>query len=218
MNTESNLAPARWRGLLAATGVQAPFGAAAFFAILCGLAARYWHLDFPGDFSFDEHHFVENARNYISGKADWNDHPPFGKLTIAACIRLIGDTPVAWRLTSAVVGTATVLTAMELARRLFRGSGTAALLAGALIAIDGFHVTYSRTALLDNQLTLFALAAVLAGTIAQSGAGWGVVGCLAGLAASVKFSGIAVALPLSFLFVSQKKSKRWLACAALVGG
>lgn len=200
--------------LLAALTAK-PWIAAALGAICAGLVARFWHLGFPGRLSFDEHHFVENARNYLAGKADWNDHPPLGKLFIASSIGLFGDTPTAWRMTSALFGTATIFMGMELSRRLFRGSVSAALLAGALIAIDGFHLTYSRTALLDHQLAFFALAAVLVGTAAQSLAAWAAVGLLAGLAASVKFSGIAALLPLGFLFLSNKPSQRSLAFCAM---
>jgi Dolichyl-phosphate-mannose-protein mannosyltransferase len=51
--------------------------------LLClGVLWRLVELDYPRTFSFDEHHFVSNARNYIAHRADWNDHPPLGKLVL----------------------------------------------------------------------------------------------------------------------------------------
>src|ERR1039457_852257 len=58
--------------------------------LLClGVIWRFVDLDYPRTFSFDEHHFVSNARNYIAHRADWNDHPPLGKLVLyQACCSL----------------------------------------------------------------------------------------------------------------------------------
>ena len=47
-----------------------------------GVLLRAQHLRFPNRLTFDEAHFVDNARNYLTGAADWNDHPPLGKLLL----------------------------------------------------------------------------------------------------------------------------------------
>ena len=63
------------------------------FMLALSVYFRLTNLGFPATFQFDEHHFVENARNYLAGREDWNDHPPLGKLFIAlsiaafACVR-----------------------------------------------------------------------------------------------------------------------------------
>src|SRR5581483_4403071 len=48
-----------------------------------GVVLRLRNIGFPPRFTFDEHHFVPNARRYLVGEADDNDHPPLGKLLIA---------------------------------------------------------------------------------------------------------------------------------------
>src|SRR3954447_12118872 len=48
--------------------------------VVAGPGLRCQHLMFPARLTFDEHHFVENARNSLAGRPDWNDHPPLGKL------------------------------------------------------------------------------------------------------------------------------------------
>ena len=37
------------------------------------------------------HHFVENARNILATRSDWNDHPPLGKLLLAIGIVALGE-------------------------------------------------------------------------------------------------------------------------------
>src|SRR6185436_1898052 len=128
--------------------------------VVGGVWLRAQHLMFPPNLSFDEHHFVENARNYLAGRADWNDHPPLGKLLIALMIRLRGDNAVAWRTAPLLFGFGTIVLAHELARRLFQ-RWQAGLVAAAFVAAEGSLIAYSRTALLDGMLTFFCLAAAL---------------------------------------------------------
>lgn len=165
----------------------------ALFAL--GAWARVRHFAGPAGFLFDEHHFVENARNYLAGRADWNDHPPLGKLIIAASIRLLGDQSLAWRLPSALCGVVALVAGGLAAARLFR-SRHAGVLAAALLASDGFTIAYSRAALLDGPLAMCLALALLLATarprLSTALAG----GLLLGVASSLKFSGVGVALPL----------------------
>lgn len=181
----------------------------ALLVILAGLVARFWGLGFPARFSFDEHHFVENARNYLAGKADWNDHPPLGKLLIAFWMYLWGDHSWTWRLASALCGAGTVGVAMALGRSLFPHKRDVALLAGALVAMDGFCLVYSRTALLDGQLSFFALLSVLAASVSRSWWSWLCVGLLVGLTTGIKFSGVCTLLPIAFLLVTRERPRAW---------
>ena len=63
-----------------------------------------------------------------------------------------------WRFGSAIAGTLSVLLLVRIARRMFR-STVLGCAAGLLLALDGFHLVLSRTALLDIFLLLFVLAA-----------------------------------------------------------
>ena len=122
------------------------------------------------------------------GEADDNDHPPLGKLFIAAGMLLFGDNPTGWRAASLIFGLQTLVIAAALARALF-ADRRAGWFAAAFFAGDGFFLAYSRTALLDGGLTCLVLWSLLAAVTART---WrGVLACavLVGLAASVKWSG-----------------------------
>ena len=134
------------------------------FLLLLGAYLRLKNFGYPESFQFDEHHFVENARNYLSHRPDWNDHPPLGKLVITASIAAFGDNPVSWRLPSLVFGIATVVLSGSVARRLFH-SQWALLFASAFASVDGFLIAYSRAALLDGLFCTMSLLSLLAATL-----------------------------------------------------
>lgn len=173
---------------------DAPVLAFCTVCVLLGVVFRAQDLGFPGAFTFDEHHFVPNARNYLEGKADWNDHPPLGKLLIALGMRVVGDTARAWRLAPLFAGLLNVLLAFFLGKHLFR-SLLAGALAATFFAIDGFLIAYSRTALLDGMLLTFFLAAVLCAATFR-GPAMLLCGVLVGSAMAVKFSGVTLLVPL----------------------
>ena len=174
-------------------------------AAMCALGVwlRVHALGFPSDFLFDEHHFVENARNYLAGKPDLNDHPPLGKLFIALSIAVLGDQSLAWRVPSLLFGLTAIAVAAVTARRLF-GSQRAAWVAAAFVAADGFLIGYSRAALLDGYLALCSLLAVLIATTRPGLRSVVLGGLLAGAALSIKFSGVAVLVPLVIGIVTAK--------------
>ncbi|GAA0398628.1 phospholipid carrier-dependent glycosyltransferase [Microbispora corallina] len=84
-------------------------------------------------------------------------HPPLGKWMIAVGEWLYGLTPFGWRFAAALVGTLSVLVLARVARRLTR-STLLGCLAGLLLALDGLHLVFSRSALLDVFLTFWVLA------------------------------------------------------------
>ena len=175
---------------------RGPLEAVCAALLLLGALLRVWHYGEPSGFTFDEHHFVENARNYLAHKADWNDHPPLGKLTEALAIRCFGDHAWAWRLPSLLAGYASVLLGGWITRRLF-DSRRAGLIAAALLAGDGFFIAYSRSAVLDGQLvalSLLCLALVLGTPTVLR---YALAGLVAGCAASIKTSGVVLFLPLA---------------------
>ena len=69
-----------------------PWVAVCAVLMLLGVVLRVAFVEFPARIVYDESHFVENARNYLAHRADWNDHPPLGKLIIAASM-----TTLRWR-------------------------------------------------------------------------------------------------------------------------
>jgi dolichyl-phosphate-mannose-protein mannosyltransferase len=151
------------------------------FVLAIASVTRLWNLASPQRLVFDETYYVKDAlslsqegheRNWPEGAnaafesgdvfsylADpaFVVHPPFGKWLIASGMWLLGpDNAAGWRISTALLGIATVALLMLVAHRLFR-SRALALAAGFLLAIDGMAITMSRTALLDGPLTFFLL-------------------------------------------------------------
>ncbi len=144
-------------------------------------ATRLWNLHLPQRLVFDETYYVKDALalSQEGHEKDWPDganptfesgevfgylsepafvvHPPFGKWLIASGMWLLGpENAAGWRISTALLGIATVALLMLVAFKLFR-STKLALAAGFLLAIDGLAITMSRTALLDAPLTFFLL-------------------------------------------------------------
>lgn len=181
--------------LLAALEDDGPLAVVCLALVVFGVVLRVQDLGFPDALSWDEHHFVLNARNYIAHQHDWNDHPPLGKLLIEIGMLAVGDTSVGYRLSSFFFGLVAILLAGGLATTLF-GDRRAGWIAAAFAACDGFLISYSRTALLDGVLTtLILLAAWLA---LSSRAMWrtALSAAVIGGAAGVKLSGFAIGFPL----------------------
>ncbi len=175
---------------------DAPLGIVLTAMVALGLALRAHHLGVPDTLKWDESHYVETARSYLAHEYAWNDHPPLGKLIISLSMKLLGDTPFAWRLPSLFFGVANIGLIAWLTHIVFQ-SRHAAVIAAAFVAVDGFFIAYSRAALLDGMIVAMgvgALALVLSGRRF-----WHVLvaGVLAGGAASCKLNGlvfVAVAL------------------------
>lgn len=173
--------------------------------IALGVLWRFQGLDYPPVFTFDEHHFVENARNYLRGVPDWNDHPPLGKLLMLPGMLLFGDNGLGWRAHEAVLGTVHIACVYVAAAALFNDRRTG-LLAASFVALDGLFISYSRTALLDipmNAFMMAALALMLSGRHLALFAGAAV--CI-GLAVGVKWIAVCLALVVPFLLRRQGRS------------
>lgn len=89
----------------------------------------------------------------------FHDHPPLGFWVLHGFLRTLGDSLVGLRLAPALAGTASVALTYLVAKRLWRDERPA-LLAAALLAVNGCHVFFSRIALLEP----FVVAAMLLAT------------------------------------------------------
>jgi dolichyl-phosphate-mannose-protein mannosyltransferase len=188
--------------------------------LLClGVIWRFVDLDYPRTFSFDEHHFVSNARNYIAHQADWNDHPPLGKLVLVPGMLVFGDRGLGWRVSSALLGLAMVVLAGSCAAKIFEDRRVG-LMTATFLAIDGFFLSYARTALIDNPLTAFIYAALALMLWARSLRWFAGAALCVGLAVASKWTGVCVLLLAPILLRRMGKSiwhTAWMfALAALV--
>ncbi len=141
---------------------------AAVAPLMIALAAfllRLFDLASIKGFIFDEVYYVDGARDLLKygvevagSKPEFVVHPPIGKWMIASGIKIFGDNPLGWRIATAFVGSLMILLVALIAHRLFYSPLLTAL-ASALMAVDGLALVHSRTALLDNFLAFFILAA-----------------------------------------------------------
>lgn len=132
-------------------------GAVALVAALFRLPG----LGFPGEEYFDEVYHAKTALEYLRGEPprEWV-HPPTAKLLIAVPVALFGYEPWAWRLAPALAGTLLAPVFFLLARRTL-ASERAALLATALLLLDGVYLVQSRVAMTNVFAVLFQLLSAL---------------------------------------------------------
>jgi dolichyl-phosphate-mannose-protein mannosyltransferase len=185
-------------------GSDAPLALVLAVMLLLGIYLRVRHFEGPQSLRWDEHHYVDTARGYLSFQYSDNDHPPLGKLIIAAVMHLVGDTPVGWRLASLVCGLCNVGLVGWITWTAFK-SRRAAWLAAAFVAVDGFFIVYSRAGLLDGMIVAFGAAGV--GTILVARRWWHVAlaGFFVGCAASFKLNGVPFVAAAAFLCVVSRR-------------
>src|SRR5688572_9052393 len=129
------------------------------------LAGRLWGISYPKDLLFDEAYYPPQAHQLLTWGFEYNRgysfivHPPLGKWLIAAGEQVFGYSSLGWRFPSAVAGAITVVVLFRLTRRL-TGSTLMGLIAGLLLALDGFAFTLSRIGLLDVFLQTLVIGAV----------------------------------------------------------
>jgi dolichyl-phosphate-mannose-protein mannosyltransferase len=137
---------------------------------------RFFHLEHPGEFVFDEVYYPKAAcilvgwsdktcfidsgdeRYWRTNKWDVGSwvHPPLGKWEIAMGVKALGMDPLGWRFTSALAGTLVVLFTAVIAQLLF-GNVVWTYVTGGLLAIESLSIVMSRTALLDVHLELWVV-------------------------------------------------------------
>ena len=180
---------------------------------VAALVSRLWDISYPADKLFDEAYYPPEAHELLIWGHEYNRgysfivHPPLGKWMIAVGEQLFGYNSFGWRFPSAVAGAVAVVVLTRLARRL-TGSTLLGVLAGLLLALDGFSFSISRIGLLDVFLQAFVVSAVaclvvdrdvvrariraMDGVAARVGPrGWRIAaGFLFGCACAVKWSGV----------------------------
>ena len=172
-----------------------------------------WQLGYEGEWAEDgSERFEAGDPSGLSSDADYVVHPPLGKWIIGMAMAVFGMAdPFWWRLPSALAGIVTVALTYAIARGMLRSIAFASL-AGLWMAIDGFAIVMSRTALLDGMLGMFVLAgagallldrrgspartvrAIAEGPRRLAGAMWSrpwivIAGVLLGAACATKWSG-----------------------------
>ena len=183
------------------------------------LTLRLWRLNQPKGYIFDEIYYAKNAASLINdgvelnaqGDAEFVVHPPLGKWLIGLGIRAFGDNEFGWRISAALVGSASVLLIFMITKSLFNSlflSNTAA----ALMSLDGLHLVMSRVALLDIFLMFFILLAFY--LILQNNL-W-LSGVVIGVAGATKWSAFFL-IPLLILLTINFSKFHWSTLVRRIG-
>ncbi len=128
--------------------------------LLLAAATRLWRLASPAVLVFDERFTVSMARCYLAHLPYRTTHPPLASLLISLSIGILGDNPWAWRLPSAVFGTALVAITYLLGRRMFESRLTGGF-AAMFVICDGLFLVDSRIGLWEIFYLTFAAFAYL---------------------------------------------------------
>jgi dolichyl-phosphate-mannose--protein O-mannosyl transferase len=178
------------------------------------LFLRLWKLNQPKGYIFDEVYYAKNANSIINHGVELNStnqaefivHPPLGKWLIGIGIKFFGNNEFGWRISAAIIGTASIVLIYLIAQQLFDSYLLSNIAAG-LMALDGLNLVMSRVALLDIFLMFFIL---LATYLFMRNQYWE-TGIVLGAASGIKWSGaylIPVFLLLSINFVRARAAKQ----------
>lgn len=144
-----------------------------FLLAVIGLLLLLSGIGKPALMYYDEGLFVPEARSFLLKTPDPSPliqmhslaKPPLGKLMIAAGMKVAGDTPLGWRVASAVCGALTLVAVYLWVLLLVNDRGLAALAAG-LTLFNNFHFVMSRIGMMDVFLVVFLMWSLLAYTAA----------------------------------------------------
>jgi dolichyl-phosphate-mannose--protein O-mannosyl transferase len=137
---------------------------------------RFTHLGYPEKRIFDEFYYSKSACIFLgysnarcaidsSDERYWREqrddtgawvHPPLGKWMIAGGELAFGTDSFGWRVSSAVVGTGTVMLLAVIVQLLF-ASPIWTFTGGLLLAVESLNFVQSRTAMLDIFVTFWIL-------------------------------------------------------------
>lgn len=138
--------------------------------VLFALTARLFNLYSPPNEYFDEVYHAFTARKMLHGDPRawewWNPnpqgfawewtHPPLAKLGMVLGMSLFGENAFGWRSVQAILGTACVYLTYKISKALFEDE-LAALLAAAVLSLDGLVLVISRIGMNDIYFLFFML-------------------------------------------------------------
>ena len=166
----------------------------------------------------DEHLYISAAEAFIAGAPSTNvEHPPFAKYLIALSIKILGHSPLGFRFSSGLAGALIALSGFGLTFRLTR-SLHSAYIAWVLLLANGFLFVESRSA----NLIIFQVAFEVAGlwaflvAVGENSSGWFAwSGTLLGLSVASRWCGLPalVVCCLYLLFRFRRVTKSLLLIA-----
>lgn len=185
---------------------------AGWTALLCGafLALCLVGLSIPTKPYFDEIHYLPAARQYLDAAGQYlnPEHPPLGKQLIALGIAWLGETPLGWRIMSALAGT---LALFAFGRAMWFATGSRfATLVGSVMLVCAIPLfVHARIAMLDIFMVAFLLTALwqLAAAVREPEHGrWRLAagGVFIGLCMAAKWNAVPLALLPGVAFLAAR--------------
>ena len=188
-------------------------------------AVRLFRINEPARYYFDEVYHVVTARAFSQNNPaaydpfapppeegtayDWL-HPPLAKLIQASSIKLLGDKPVAWRLPSAIFGTALILATAILATVMF--GKKAGIFAGLILAFENLTLVMSRITMNDIFIAFFSVCAFIFAALYSKKQKfiWLFLASVSlGLAIASKWTGVyALIIVFAFIFFVTLRNKK----------
>lgn len=143
--------------------------------IMVSAFLRFFRLDYPNAYVFDEVYHAYTAKEYLKANKDaWSPwgksppgvafewlHPPIAKELMTASMFVFKNTDAwAWRIPGALLGTLSVFLVFKLGQLLFKNNVTA-LISAFVFSVDGLVFVQSRTGMNDAYLVAFILVSVI---------------------------------------------------------
>ena len=195
--------------------------------IIFSALVRLYRINEPARYYFDEVYHVVTAKAYAQNNPaaydpfspppeegtayDWL-HPPLAKLIQASSIKLLGDKPLAWRLPSAIFGTALILATVILATVMF--GKKAGVFAGLILAFENLTLVMSRITMNDIFIAFFSVCAFIFAALyskKQKFIWLFYSSVFVGLAVSSKWTGAyALLIVLAFVFLERIRNQKSL--------
>ena len=175
---------------------------------LLAFLIRIPYLSYPQEPVFDEAHYINFAERTLAGEKDIDIHPPLARLIFAGILWLApydaNNFPFfRLRLLAVFAGSLLAGIVYLIAQKLYRNQ-ILALLPALMVIFDGALISYSRMILPDILILVFGFLGILL-LIQDSRNTFLFSGIMFGLAASIKWSGLAfLASGLIYLYLNKK--------------
>ena len=165
---------------------------------------------------FDEAYYVNAARVIVGlpagahygdspiGLDPNTEHPPLGKLAIAASMSVFGDQGLGWRLPSIVAALVALVVLFEIVRRTDRSAWFAVLVV-ALVSFDNLTFVHGRIGTLD----MLVLAPMLLGSLLALRRRWVLAGIAVGIALLVKLTALYAVLAVGLWLLFTDGPEWW---------
>lgn len=189
-----------------------------FLILFFAFFTRFFRLDYPPTFYFDEVYNAFTTIEFIQGNIDayewfhtspiegtaygWT-HPPLAKLIGSTGILIFGNNAFGWRVVNAGMGVGVIILIYLITRSLFPDKKYLALLTSLIASLDGLLLVQSRINMNDIVFTFFALLMFYA--LAKK-VNLFISGVVLGMTLATKWTGIYLVPMLFVLMIIKKKN------------